>query len=227
MSGKALSDLKTEVEKLRGALNLSDSLLEKGILGSNFLEKLDRLSPFRGELGEQPFSSENLNKQEVRKFLKELEEKTRAELDRRALMETQQYLLLLLDGMEGDARRPLESRKSSMGSTSTTKDDKTKGSLPGDQPGTREPKIQFPRFRARAATHLRGLVEKGLSAGFTVRGELKGKESRVPQEEIVAQYQRQAEGELTSEQIPQDLKETIKRYFLSLGMTQHRRQDKK
>jgi len=85
MSGKALSDLKTEVEKLREALNLSDSLLEKGILGSNFLEKLDRLSPFRGELGEQPLSSENLDKQEVRKFLKELEEKTRAELDRRAL----------------------------------------------------------------------------------------------------------------------------------------------
>ncbi len=227
MSGKGYSDLKTELEKIREALNQSDSLLDKGILGSTFLEKLDRLSPFRGELGEQSLSSENLDKKEMMKFLKELEEKTRAELDRRALMETQQYLLLLLDGMEGDARRPLESRQSPLGSTSTTRDDKTKGRLPGDQPGTREPRIQFPRFRARAETHLKGLVEKGLSAGFTLRGEVKGKESKIPQEDIVAQYRRQAEGELASEQIPQDLKETIKKYFLSLGMTQDRSQGRK
>jgi hypothetical protein len=51
---------------------------------------------------------------------------------------------------------------------------------------------------------------------------LKGKpsagKSEISQEEVAASYQRQAEAELNSERIPDALKETIKNYFLSLGM---------
>jgi hypothetical protein len=51
---------------------------------------------------------------------------------------------------------------------------------------------------------------------------LKGKplpgKSEVSQEEVVASYRRQAEAELNTERVPEALKETIKHYFLSLGM---------
>jgi hypothetical protein len=41
--------------------------------------------------------------------------------------------------------------------------------------------------------------------------------SAVVDSEVVASYRRQAEQELNSERVPEDLKEMIKNYFLSLG----------
>jgi hypothetical protein len=41
--------------------------------------------------------------------------------------------------------------------------------------------------------------------------------STVVDSEVVASYRRQAEQELNSERVPEDLKEMIKNYFLSLG----------
>jgi hypothetical protein len=53
---------------------------------------------------------------------------------------------------------------------------------------------------------------------------LKGKPSagktEVPEEEVIARYRRQAEQELDSERVPEALKETIRRYFLSLETKQ-------
>lgn len=223
ISKETLADLKAEIKMIQNSLNTTDLLLDKGILGSNMLERLNRFAPLRRELGKESPSGKNLNKKEAREFLENLQAKMRAELDRRSLMETQAFLMQMLDGMEGEKTRPMESRNSPLGSSSFARDDKNRGRLPGDRPGTRGPKVQFPGFKAQAATHLRGLLREGMSAGFTVRGELPGKESEVSQEEIVTRYQRQIEGELASEQIPRDLKETVKSYFLSLGMTQVKR----
>ena len=40
------------------------------------------------------------------------------------------------------------------------------------------------------------------------------------QDEVIASYRRQAEAELNTERVPEALKETIKNYFLSLGMSE-------
>jgi len=42
--------------------------------------------------------------------------------------------------------------------------------------------------------------------------------SEIPQDEVIASYRRQAEAELNTERVPEALKETIKNYFLSLGI---------
>ena len=218
MSRGALRDLKSELVQLQDSLNRFDSSLGKGILNSDVLERLDRLAPYRGAPEKQSPKTRDLNKQEALKFLEQLDAKRRAEEDRRAFMEAQAFLTRLLDSMEGDTRRPLETREPSEGSSSTTQDDSQKGSLPGNRPGTLGPKVQFPQFKAQAETHLKGLVKGGMGAGITVRGELAAKENRVAEEQVVTQYRRQVEGELASEEIPHELKETVKSYFLSLGM---------
>jgi len=218
LSKEALSKLKSDVGELKDALSRPNALPGKGMLGGDVLKKLDSLSPFKGEMGNKPLSGDNMDQNQLRDFIEQLDRRLATEMDRRNLTEAQQFVLLLLDGMDGDATRPME-RQSRMGSSSPSKDDSAKGSLPGDQPGKKGPKVQYPQFRAQAATHLRGLFGKGSSAGVTLRGEFQGRESKVSQDEIVTLYQRQVEGELSSEQIPQDLKETVKSYFLSLGMS--------
>jgi hypothetical protein len=218
LSKEALSKLKSDVGELKDALSRPNALPGKGMQGGDVLKKLDSLSPFKGETGNKPLSGDNMDQKQVRDFIEQLNRRAATEMDRRNLTEAQQFLLLLLDGMDGDATRPME-KQSRMGSSSPSKDDSAKGSLPGDQPGKKGPKVQYPQFRAQAATHLKGLFGKGSSAGVTLRGEFQGRESKVPQDEIVTLYQRQVEGELSSEEIPQDLKETVKSYFLSLGMS--------
>jgi len=218
LSKEALSKLKSDVGELKDALSRPNTLPGKGMQGGDVLKKLDSLSPFKGEMGNKSLSGDNMDQNQLRDFIEQLNRRLATEMDRRNLTEAQQFVLLLLDGMDGDATRPME-KQSRMGSSSTSKDDSAKGSLPGDQPGKKGPKVQYPQFRAQAATHLKGLFGKGSSAGVTLRGEFPGKESKVSQDEIVTLYQRQVEGELSSEQIPQDLKETVKSYFLSLGMS--------
>lgn len=67
-------------------------------------------------------------------------------------------------------------------------------------------------------THLEGIFGKGKSRSMIVRGESRGEQSgQISEEEIVTSYRRQAEKELASEKIPEGLKETVRRYFLSLG----------
>ena len=43
--------------------------------------------------------------------------------------------------------------------------------------------------------------------------------SQLSQDEVVASYRRQAESELGTERIPEELKDTIRNYFLSLEKT--------
>ena len=59
------------------------------------------------------------------------------------------------------------------------------------------------------------------TAFFTTKHVLMG-DSTVEEETVVVRYQKQLEAELSSEEIPAEFKETIKNYFLSLGVTRER-----
>jgi hypothetical protein len=50
------------------------------------------------------------------------------------------------------------------------------------------------------------------------KGKPSASKSEVSQDEVIASYRRQAEAELNTERVPEALKETIKNYFMSLGM---------
>jgi hypothetical protein len=64
------------------------------------------------------------------------------------------------------------------------------------------------------------LLGEGDSRGLVLKAKPSGGKSEVSQDEVIASYRRQAEAELNTERVPEELKETIKNYFLSLGMSE-------
>ena len=211
----ALSALKTELEALKGLQRPGSTMSEK--------ELLERLAPMarlseameqrRGPIGK-------LSAQELKSLLGKLEQDVTDELDRRSLAEVRDFLTLLLRGGEaGDV--PVEAlTESGQAQRRPSQEEKggRQGDFAGDQPGVKGKSSQPPPFSAGAATRLQGILSEGKSVGLTWRGEAKAGASKIPEQEAAASYRRQVEEELASEKIPPGLKETVKKYFLSLGM---------
>jgi hypothetical protein len=211
---EALSSLKAELEAIKGQLRPGSTIKEK--------ELLDRLSslPLLSralEQGRSPMGG--LAGQELQSFLDQLERSVAAELDRRSLAEVEDFLSLLLRGREaGDARSEATIDGGRAGEKRSADNAGGKGVLAGDQPGTRTQRAQPPPGGASAATELKGILREGKSSGLTWRAETKPGESKIPEQEVAASYRRQLEEDLASEKIPHGVKETVKKYFLSLGM---------
>ena len=55
-----------------------------------------------------------------------------------------------------------------------------------------------------------------------LKGNPSAGKSAIADSDMVTSYRRQAEQELNSERVPEDLKEMIKNYFLSLGEAKSR-----
>jgi hypothetical protein len=209
-----LSRLRAEIEKLRGVP-----------IGPQISDRLAALPRLDKEMERRLSQPETLSREETDKFLDRLEQTVVAELERRALQETQEFLAVLIKGLEGKETGETVEAKGQEELDRLSKGEKTrgKGILPGDEFGKEGRGAQTPPLKAAAASHLKGLLGEGKSKSLRVKGELRGKESEIPQEEVVASYRRQAEQALASEEIPEGLKETIKRYFISIGMTEEKK----
>ncbi|MFQ5902089.1 MAG: hypothetical protein ACE5JO_00195, partial [Candidatus Binatia bacterium] len=207
---EGLLDLKAEMETLKHTLTLPDSAMREGKLGPEILGRLGALPRLREEVEKNLLSIEELGEREFHRFLDKLEKGVGAELDHRTLLEIREFLDLLLKGLEGrgtqetvrgagqaEQRWLLQAERS-----------REKGSLPGDRPGTKgQPPQAPPPFKARAATHLKGLLGEGRSGSLILRGEPTGRESEISQEDVLTSYRLQMEEELSSERIPEGLKE--------------------
>lgn len=213
----ALSD--AALERLREHLRRSEAGKADGAFQgqsrSDLLESLGLSS-----LDRRPDGSADMSADEVQRFLDRLEREARQEQDRRALGATQQFLTEMLlgdapDESMAEAPRPGTPQEGS-------EEPPAAGRQPGNEPGTDRQEPHDPAFQARVRTHLQGLLGKGRSRGFGFRGEARGGDSTVSEEAVVVQYRRQLEADLSSEEIPAEFKETIKNYFLSLGVTRER-----
>ncbi|MBI1993429.1 MAG: hypothetical protein HYS67_03255 [Deltaproteobacteria bacterium] len=221
-TAEGLLDLKAEMEALKTAL-LPDSAKGQEGPGREALERLGNLPRLKEEIGKRLPSFEKIETKDLRSLLDRLEKQVAAELDRRTLVETMEFLDHLLRGMEARENQLLtgEAGPADPGRSAQTEREKARGIFPGDQPGTKESaERSLPPFKASAGAHLKGLLGEGKGGSLSFRGEPKGGKSGVSQEEILASYRRQAEEELASERIPEALRETVKKYFLSLGMAE-------
>jgi len=194
--------------------------------GAEMLGMIGALPRLSEEMAKRLRAHEQMGEEELASFLEKLEKSATAELDRRMLQETEEFLKLLLQGGEGgekgEAYRSAE--QAERGQFSDAERLRGKGTFPGNQPGTKEqtPQQAAPST-ASAATQLKGLLGEGQGASITLKGALSGRGSAVRREELLTSYRRQAEEELASEQIPEGLRETIKRYFLSLGVSESKK----
>jgi hypothetical protein len=220
-SQQDLKDLRAELEAARDLLNIPDAAKGAQELSKDWLDRLATLPQLKRQLELQNQAGQNLSQNELKSLLDQLEKQVTGELDRRTLLDAQQFLEELMkpgqpEKGESDVRvaGPIER-------DSPDDDEKSdrRSNLPGKEPGKREAGLKsLPEFQTGAAAHVKGLLGEGNSSGLELKGRPSAGKSEVSQEEVIASYRRQAEVELNTERVPEALKETIKNYFLSLGI---------
>jgi len=188
-------------------------------LGRQWAERLATMPQLKRQMDKAGQSGQGPGQRELKAFLDQLERQVSGELDRRALLDAQQYLQQLTKGQSEKSEN--YARSSGQGDQDATPDgvkEKNYSNLPGKDPGQKTDELgSLPQFRADTATHVKGTLGEGESSALMFKGKPAPGKSAVSQSDVVASYRRQAEQELNSERVPAALKETIKNYFLSLG----------
>lgn len=219
-SHQSLKDLQAELAAARDLAQLPD--LPKGAeeLGRQWAERLATMPQLKRQMDKSARAGQGPAQRDLKAFLDQLERQVSGELDRRALLDAQQYLQQMMKQGQGEKGENY-ARSGAQGEEDATADgvkEKNHSNLPGKEPGKKSEETRsLPEFRADTSTHVKGALGEGESSGLMFKGNPAPGKSTVSPSEVVASYRRQAEQELNSERVPEALKETIKNYFLSLG----------
>ena len=221
-SQQSLRDLQAELAAARDLMQLPD--LPKGAeeLGRQWAERLATMPQLKRQMDKSERAGPGPAQRDLKAFLDQLERQVSGDLDRRALLDAQQYLQQMMkQGQGGKNESENYARSHSQGDEEANADgakEKSPSNLPGKETGRKnEESRSLPEFRADTSTHVKGTLGEGESSGLLFKGKPAPGKSAVSPSEVVASYRRQAEQELNSERVPEGLKETIKNYFLSLG----------
>ena len=220
-SRQSLRDLQAEVAAARDLPELPE--LPKGAedLGRRWAERLASMPQLKRRLNDAEQTGQGAGQRDLQAFLDQLERRVAGELDRRALLDAQQYLQRMMKQGQGEQGENLAQRHNipsdeEMPANGVRQNNPS--NLPGKEPGEKSDQApSLPDFRAGPSTHVKGALGEGESAALTFKAKPAPGKSAVAPSEVVASYRRQAEQELNSERVPAALKETIKNYFLSLG----------
>ena len=225
-SEQSLKDLKAELEAARDMIELPEAGKVAQELAPQWMERLATLPQLKRQLEKDPRAGQGMGQSELKSFLDRLNNQVTGELDRRALLDAQQYLDQMMKQGQGQKAENTQ-RSGAKGDEELGADgerEKNLSSLPGKEPGkTDEGYRSMPEFRGGASTHVKGALGEGESSGVVFKGKPMPGKSGLSPAEVVASYRRQAEQELNSERVPEGLKETIKNYFLSLGTNETRK----
>jgi hypothetical protein len=225
-SRQSLKDLKAELEAAQELLNLPDGAKGARDVGQPSLDRLATLPQLKRQLDQQGQANRSLSQSELKSVLDAMDKQVTGELDRRTLLDAQQFLEQL--AKQGQAEKAeTNARIAGRGEQDFPGDGekaKSNSNRPGSEPGTKEEAFQpAPQLPAGAATHLKGMIGEGNSSGVALKAKPSAGKTEVSQEEVIATYRRQAEQELNTERVPEALKETIRRYFLSLETKQEQK----
>jgi hypothetical protein len=213
-----LKDLKAELEAAQELLNFPDGAKGERAPGQQWLDRLASLPQLKRQFDQQGQANRSLTQGELKSLLGAMEKQVTGELDRRTLLDAQQFLEQLAKQGQGE-KAESNARVAGRGEQDLPGDDEkanNNSSQPGTEPGTKEESFQPPQFPAGAPTQLKGVLGEGNTSGMMLKGKPSGGKAEVSQDEVIATYRRQAEQELNSERVPEALKETIRKYFLSL-----------
>ena len=219
-SEQNLKDLRAELEAARDLLNFPEAAKGPRDLEQQWLDRLAMLPQLKRQLDQENQLGQTFRQNEVRSFLDKLDKQATSELDRRTLLEAQQFLDQLMKQGQGD-KGESNARVAGRGeqdSAGDTEKEKSRGNLPGKEPGKKESYGSAPELKGGAETHVKGTLDAGDSRSLVFKGKPSAGKSEVSQDEVIASYRRQAEAELNTERVPEALKEMIKNYFMSLGM---------
>ena len=217
-SREALQDLKAELETARDFFNLPDMDKPNQALAQQWLDRLASLPQLKRQLDKENQRS-MAGSSAMKSFLDRLNREATGELDRRTLLDAQQFLeQMARSGQNRSSENEFKvaGRGEQEGEGENSREKKS-GSLPGRDPGKPDDRLgSLPQFRGGAPTQVKGALSEGDSNAVEFKGKPTPGKSVLGQQEVRAQYRRQAEQELNSERVPEALKETIRNYFLSL-----------
>ena len=216
---QTLKDLKTELEASRDLLQFPDGAKNSDEANQRLMERLSGLPELKRQF-DAANPGAGLGSSELKAFLDKLDQQVTKELDRRALIDAQQYLEQMTK--QGSPERGENyARSEATGEPDPNAaglHEKSFSKLPGKEPGQQDADVRsLPDLRSGPQTQVKGILGAGESSGLMLKGNPSGGKSALADSEVVASYRRQAEQELNSERVPEELKEMIKNYFLSLG----------
>ena len=139
-------------------------------LGKQWLDQLATLPQLKKQFEPQKVKAgQSLGQNDLKSFLDKLEKQATGELDRRTLLEAQQFLeQLMKEGQgekgESDVRMAGQAKPDSPDDGERTNN---RSNLPGKEPGKRETESpSLPEFQPGAAAHVKGLLGEGNSSGL-------------------------------------------------------------
>lgn len=219
-SEQSLRDLKAELEAARDLFNLPDNAKAAAAQSPQFWqERLGQLPQLRKQLDLERQAGQGLGQQELQALLDRLDRQVAGALDRRALIDAQQFLDQMMQ--QGQAKENNNAAQlAGRGERPEPGDgqrEKNHSNLPGQEAGENDQGANsLPGFRADTRSQIKGQIGAGESSGVIFKGKPLPGKSELATEAVVANYRRQAEQELNSEKVPAALKETVRKYFLSL-----------
>ncbi len=217
-SEQSLKDLQAEIAAARDLVDLSD-LSQAGEPGQRWSERLAALPQLKQQFESGARAGPGLGRNELKTFLDKLEQQVNGELDRRSVIDAQQYLEQMMKQGQGENYARAGSREEADPGAGGVRE-KNFSNLPGKEPGRRDQEATAaPELRAGASTRVKGQLGEGESSALALKSKPAPEKSAVAPLEINPSYRRQAEQELNSERVPEALKETIRNYFMSLGET--------
>ena len=221
---QTLKDLKTELEASRDLLQFPDGAKNSDEANQRLMERLSGLPELKRQF-DAANPGAGLGSSELKAFLDKLDQQVTKELDRRALIDAQQYLEQMTK--QGSSERGENYARSGASGepdpNGAGAHEKSFSNLPGKEPGKQDNDVRsLPDLRSGPQTQVKGILGAGESSGLMLKGNPSGGKSALADSEVVASYRRQAEQELNSERVPEELKEMIKNYFLSLGEAKNR-----
>jgi hypothetical protein len=209
-----LEDLRAELEAARDLFDAPDGA------GRSWQDRLAGLPQLKNQM--EKHNLQDLNQGQMRSFLDKLDQQLAGELDRRTLVDAEQFLQQLAQrgpGQTGDG----QARSGGNEGQETVADadrERKAGSAPGKEPGKNIDKpASLPEYQGGARAEVKGKIGDGERSGLFFKAKPAPGASKLSQEEVIASYRRQAEAELNTERIPEELKDTIRNYFLSLEKT--------
>ncbi len=225
-SQQSLQDLKAELDAARDLLDFPDGVKGTQELPQQWMDRLASLPQVKKQLDREQQGGQGLGQNELKAFLDRLNQQATGELDRRALLDAQQFLEQLMQSGQGQKNQ--SNVQSAAGGEQESAGDGTReknhSNRPGNEPGKNDGTNSLPEFRGGAQTQVKGSLGAGDSSAVFFKGKpTPGKSELGQDDEVVANYRRQAEQELNSERVPEALKETIRNYFLSLENSEPRK----
>ena len=219
-SQQNLNDLKAELEAARDSLNFPNAAQGANQEHQRWLERLGALPQLKRHFDSAGRRAQGMNQSEIKSFLDKLDRQVTGELDRRTLLDAQQFLEQLIKEGQGDKGKSDLQVAGQRGQElpADAEEGDTESSQAGTEPGKRGDAFQrLPEYQAGAATQPKGVLGAGESSSMILKGKASPSKTALTQDDVIASYRRQAEAELNTERVPEGLKETIKKYFLALG----------